>query len=220
MFELILGALLYFALHFLIGATVVVAAAWLLRRLVRGWLVAGARLPAGLLTASTVCVWCVVAGTALLTGAQTGTIAVLDRLIETQSQSWTEQALLLAGKPIGITSAEQKFGPEDLRALADRIAPGLTQKSLDAVGADALLERVDAEWQKLPEFVRTQTEAQLPATEWSIRDIVGLAWRQLLKPAVVAAKVQALLFAYGLAAALVLPVLVCDLLLRAWSRRQ
>lgn len=219
MLDLILGATLHFVLHFLIGAGLVLLASVLLRRLVRRWLAPGPGVPSGLLTTSTVFVWFVIVCSALLTGAQTGTVAVLERLVETQTQQWAEEALLLAGKPLGIESAEQKFGPDELKALSDRIAPGLADRGLEAVGAPALVARIDAAWQGLPEFVRTQAAAQLPQSEWSIRDVVGLAWRELLKPTIVAAKVQALVFAYGVAAVLVLFAQVCDLLLRAWSRR-
>lgn len=219
MLQLFLSATLQFTLHFLIGFVLVLGVAWLCRRLIRRWLAAGAGLPRWLLVGSTILVWTNIGLSAALTGAQTGTIAVLSRLIEQESKGWTEQAIMLAARPIGIESADQEFGPDKLKELADRIAPGMTQKGLDYLAGQDIVGKVEATWQKLPEFVRHEAVERMPQSHWSVRDLVDLSYRELVSPAVASGKFQAQVFAYGLAAVLILCMQGLDLLLRWWSRR-
>ena len=219
MLEIILRYILQFLVHFAVGTTIILAGALLMRWLLSRWLKTGPGVPGWLLGLSTTAVWLTIALSALITGAQVGSVAVLSHLVETEGQVWAEEAVMLAAKPMGITSAEQRFGLAELEALAERLSPGVGAKVRAEVDGLEMVEKVDEQWQRLPEFVREQAKARAPKTDWSVRDLVQLGYRELIAPTVEVSKVQALMFAYGLGALLVLGMQLCDLLLRWWSRR-
>lgn len=214
MLDLFLRSSWHFLLHFGLGAGLVLLIGVILVWLSRRWLRIGDGLPGWALSTSTVCLGLTIFGTSLLTGLQTGAVGTLSRLIETESRSLTEQGLLLAGKPLGIASIDQKFGVEELNQLAEQYAPEATQKSKDYLGGLEWLDQAEAQWQRLPEFVRKQAEAAVPRSEWNIRELVDLAYREMVVPAATAARWQAWAFAASLAAALIGAMLCIDLLLR------
>ncbi|MBK8283377.1 MAG: hypothetical protein IPK97_00065 [Ahniella sp.] len=219
MLEIILRYTLHFLVHFSVGVAVILIGTLLMRFVLTRWLKSGPGVPGWALGLSTTAVWLTVAFSALITGAQVGSVGVLSHLLETEGQIWAEEAVMLAAKPVGITSAEQRFGLTELEALAERLSPGVGAKVRAEVDGLEMVEKADQQWQRLPEFVRNQAAARAPKTEWSVRDLVRLGYRELIAPTVEVSKMQALIFAYGLGALLVLGIQLCDLLLRWWSRR-
>lgn len=220
MLDLVLRYGATFTLHALLGAGVVLLAAWLLHRLGRalGWNVQGERGPRWLAALFRVCGFLVLLIAVLVTGLQTGTIHALARAVEEGSQELVLAAALEVGKPLGIASADQKLSLADAERLLAQWAPQLVERSRDAVAGNALWQRADRYWANTPGLLRDWLASKGPRTETTPRELVRYAWRNGAAPLVASAKWQALLFAYGVALLMIATVALIEWMWLAYTR--
>lgn len=221
MFELIARYASTFVLHAMLGVALVLAATWLLYRAARasGWHQRGPRGPAWVAPTLHVFALLTVLLVAPLTGLQTGTVHALSRAIEHGSQELVLGAALEAGRPLGIESADQKLSLADAERLVTRWAPDLVERGRSSVGAHPWWRRAGDYWQAMPGVMREWIARSAPRTETTPRELVDYAWRNGAAPTVAAAKWQALVFAYGLAALLILAVAMIEWTWLAYTRR-
>ncbi len=220
MFELISTYAVTFVLHAALGCANVFAVSWLVWRGARalGWLVRGDRGPAWVAATLHVFVLLAVLIIAPLTGLQTGTIAAMDHALEKTAQDLAIAAALEVGEPLGIKSADQKLSLADAERLIVQWAPQWAERGRVALTGNSWTQRAGEYWQSLPGVMRTWIASQGPRTETTPRQLVRYAWRNGAAPTIAAAKWQALMFAYGLAALLIGFVAVIEWCWLAFTR--
>lgn len=220
MLELVLRYGATFTLHALLGAGIVLLGTWLLYRLGRtqGWNRHGERGPRWLAAVFRVFGFIVLLIAVLVTGLQTGTIHALARAVEEGSQELVLGVALEAGKPLGVTSPDQKLSLADAERLLAQWAPELVKRGRDSVESNALWKRADKYWANTPGLLRDWLASKGPRTETTPRELVRYAWRNGAAPAVEAAKWQWLLFAYGVAILMVASVALIEWMWLAYTR--
>lgn len=221
MIELVLRYSATFALHAAIGTVAVLIGTWLLYRLGRhfGWNAHGPRGPDWLSSLFRVLGFLALLLASVGTGLQTGAIHALARAIEHGSQELVLTAALEAGKPLGIHSADQKLALADAERLIAQWAPRLLERSRNAVTSNTWMQRAGNYWGSMPTVLRGWIAAKGPRTETTPRELVHYAWRNGAAPTISAAKWQALLFAYGLAALMIVVMAAIEWSWLAWTRR-
>lgn len=220
MLDLVLQYSSTFVLHALIGGTAVLVGAWLLNRIGRmfGWHVRGERGPpwmAALMRIGGI-VMLVIATTT--TALQVGTIQTLAKALEHGAQELVLQAALEAGKPLGIADADQRLSLTDAEHLIARWAPNLVEQGRTAVTAHPWWQRAGDFWQRMPLILQTWIVQQGPRSETTPRELVRYLWRNAAAPTVEAARWQALIFAYGIAALMIATTLLIEWLWLAYTR--
>jgi hypothetical protein len=220
MLDLVLRYGATFTLHALLGAGAVLLGTWLLYRLGRalGWNEHGERGPRWLAALFRVCGFVVLLIAVLVTGLQTGTIHALARAVEEGSQELVLGVALEVGKPLGVSSPDQKLSLADAERLLAQWAPELLKRSRDTVAANALWQRAEQYWTNTPGLLRDWLASKGPRTETTPRELVRYAWRNGAAPMVAAAKWQALLFAYGVALLMVATVALIEWMWLAYTR--
>ena len=221
MLDLVLQYSSTFALHALIGSVAVLVGAWLLYRIGRAfdWHVRGERGPpwmAALMRIGGI-IMLVIATTT--TALQVGTIQTLAKALEHGTEELVLQAALEAGKPLGIASADQRLSLSDAERLIEGWAPNLLERSRAAVTTHPWWSRAGDFWQRMPLLLQTWIANQGPRTETTPRELVRHVWRNAAAPAVEAARWQALIFAYGIAALMIATVALLEWLWLAYTRR-
>ena len=221
MLDLVLQYSSTFLLHALIGAAAVLAGAWLLYRIGRAfdWHRRGEHGPpwmAALMRIGGV-IMLVIATTT--TALQVGTIQTLAKALEHGAQELVLTAALEAGKPLGIDGADQTLSLADAERLIDRWAPNLVAQGRTALISHPWWIRAGDFWQGMPALLQTWAKNQGPRTETTPRELVHYLWRNAAAPTVEAARWQALIFAYGIAALMIATVALLEWLWLAYTRR-
>lgn len=221
MLDLVMRYSATFALHALIGTGIVLVGTWLLYRGGRalGWNAQGSRGPVWLASVLRVFGFVALLFACLITGIQTGTIHALAKGVEHGAQELVLTAALEAGAPLGITSPDQKLALADAERLITQWAPALVERSRSAVTGNSWWQRAGDYWQAMPGVLRGWLARKGPTTETTPRELVRYAWRNAAEPALVSAKWQALLFAYGLAALMIGLTALIEWSWLAWTRR-
>jgi len=221
MLDLVLRYALTFAIHALLGTTVVVVTAWLLYRIGRafGGHLRGERGPLWLATVLRVFGVIMLVVAAVTTGLQTGSIHALAKAVEQGSQELVLSAALEAGKPLGIHSVDQKLTLSDAERLITQWAPALVERGRDTLSAHPWWRRTGDYWQNIPGVLRGWIAHQGPRTETTPRELVRYVWHNAAAPAVASAKWQALVFAYGIGMLIIATVATIEWLWLAWTRR-
>jgi hypothetical protein len=220
MLDLVLQYGSTFALHALIGTAAVLLGAWLLYRLGRafGWHVRGERGPpwmAALMRIGGV-IMLVIATTT--TALQVGTIQTLAKALEHGAQELVLTAALEAGEPLGIRHADQRLALADAERLIGQWAPALVEQGRSALTTHPWWRRIGDVWQGMPALLQSWVLKQGPRTETTPRELVRYLWRNAAAPAVEAARWQALIFAYGIAALMIATVALLEWLWLAYTR--
>lgn len=220
MLDLVLQYGSTFAVQASIGGAAVLAGAWLLHRMSRmlGWQVRGERGPpwmAALMRIVGIVMLIIVTTT---TALQVGTIQTVAKALEQGTQEMVLAAVLEAGKPLGIDSADQRLSLTDATSLIERWAPGELERRRDAVLDHPWWQHTVDVWQRMPRVLQTWIANQTPQSDTTPRDLVRHVWRNAAAPAVEAARWQALIFAYGVAAVLISAVALLEWLWLAYTR--
>lgn len=220
MMDLLLSYGATFLLHASIGGSVVLIATWCLYRFARklNWHIQGEYGPRYVASINRFCAVIILIFVAGVTGFQTGTVMALTKALEETATESTLKVLVKIGAPIGIRDEDQILTLDDTRQLLDRWTPQPLLQPTKNILRHAWFSEVLDYWQRFPASLKIVIKKHGPEVPISLRKIVNSAWKTGLAPLLESAKQQALFFAYGLAAAIVLVIAAFEWAWLAFTR--
>ncbi len=155
----------------------------------------------------------------LATGIQSGGIEALAQMLEHSSKKFALESTLKLAKPLGITHAEQSMSLAQINQLATQLAPKLVALGKEKWANQQWFFYLDQKWQQTPPLLKSWLNEQLPETKLTPKNLVDQAWRLGAAQTLQAARIQALVFAYGASAAIIILALILECLWLARTRR-
>lgn len=207
MLDFLLSYSATFLIHACIGGVLVLAASWGLYRVARkfNWHIQGERGPRYVASINRFFAVLILIFVAGITGFQAGAVMALAETLEDTVTESTLKILINIGTPIGIRDPDQLLTMDHTRQLLDRWTPQpLLQQPAKNIFDHAWFGNALGYWRHFPASLKTIIRANSLASPISLRTIVNKAWHTGLSPLLKEAKRQALFFAYGLAAAMVI----------------